>query len=207
MSDNHDEFVNPVPGEPGDQTRDSQFDVPDDASGLDADAAADVPEEGSAAERAASGSSAGPSAEDEPSDWEKLAQERTLDLQRLHAEYVNYKRRVDRDRHVARDKGIQTVVNDLLPVLDSITAAREHGDLAGAFKMVADELEKVTTKHGLVTFGEVGDPFDPNLHEALMHVPYEGEHDVTVVSAVMQRGAKLGDHVIRPARVGVADPS
>lgn len=120
---------------------------------------------------------------------------------------MNYKRRVDRDRDVARQKGIEAVVNDLLPVLDSITAAKQHDELAGGFKLVADEIDKVAAKYGLTTFGEVGDAFDPHLHEALMHVPYDGETDVTVVSAVMQKGAKLNDRVIRPARVGVADPA
>ncbi len=142
-----------------------------------------------------------------PDEWQALAAERTADLQRLQAEYVNYKRRVDRDRDVARARGIEAVVADLLPVLDGIDAARAHEELTGGFKLVADELEKVATKHGLVTFGVVGEPFDPNLHEALMHLPYAGDHDVTVVSAVMQKGAKLGDRIIRPARVGVADPA
>ena len=95
---------------------------------------------------------------------------------------------------------------DLLPVLDSIEAAREHSELTGGFKLVADELEKVGAKYGLVTFGEVGEEFDPAFHEALMHMPYAGEHDTIVVAAVMQKGIKLNDRVIRPARVGVADP-
>lgn len=137
---------------------------------------------------------------------EELATERTADLQRLQAEYANYKKRVDRDRSMARAAGVESVVADLLPVLDSIDAARDHGELTGGFKLVADELAKLGAKHGLETFGEVGEPFDPTLHEALMHMPYDGEHDTTVISGVMQRGAKVNDRVIRPARVGVADP-
>lgn len=137
---------------------------------------------------------------------EELATERTADLQRLQAEYANYKKRVDRDRNHARAAGVEAVVNDLLPVLDAIEAARQHGEVEGGFKLVADELEKVAAKYGLVTYGEPGDPFDPQVHEALLHLPFEGAHDVTVVSAVMQKGVKLNDRVIRPARVGVADP-
>ena len=140
-------------------------------------------------------------------DWAALAAERTADLQRLQAEYVNYKRRVDRDRSLSRQAGIETVISDLMPVLDSISLAREHDDLSGGFKMVADELEKVAVKHGLTSFGAVGDAFDPNRHDALMEVPMDGEVTVTTISQVMQQGYALGDRIIRPARVGVANPS
>lgn len=135
-----------------------------------------------------------------------LVTERTGDLQRLHAEYANYKKRVDRDRALSRAAGIEAVVLDLLPVLDSIEAAREHSELVGGFKLVAEELEKVSAKYGLAVFGEVGDAFDPQIHEALMQMPMAGELDGPTVSAVMQRGVKLNDRVIRPARVGVAEP-
>ena len=136
---------------------------------------------------------------------EELAAERTVDLQRLQAEYVNYKKRVDRDRALSRLSGIESVVLDLLPVLDSIEAAREHDELTGGFKLVADELERLTAKYGLSAYGEVGESFDPNVHEALMQVPMDGV-DVTTVSAVMQKGVRLNDRVLRPARVGVAEP-
>lgn len=135
-----------------------------------------------------------------------LVEERTHDLQRLHAEYANYKKRVDRDRSLARAGGIEAVVLDLLPVLDSVEAAREHSELVGGFKLVADELEKITAKYGLEAYGEVGDPFDPQIHEALMQMPMAGDLSGPTVSAVMQRGVKLNGRVIRPARVGVADP-
>lgn len=137
---------------------------------------------------------------------QELVAERTGDLQRLHAEYANYKKRVDRDRALSRAGGIEAVVLDLLPVLDSVEAAREHSELVGGFKLVAEELEKITAKYGLETFGEVGEPFDPQIHEALMQMPMAGDFDVPTVSAVMQRGVRLNDRVIRPARVGVADP-
>lgn len=139
-------------------------------------------------------------------DWAALAAERTADLQRLQAEYVNYKRRVDRDRSLSRQAGIETVISDLMPVLDSISLAREHDDLSGGFKMVADELEKVAAKHGLTSFGVVGDVFDPNRHDALMEIPMDGDVEVTTISQVMQQGYVLGERVIRPARVGVANP-
>ncbi len=139
------------------------------------------------------------------SELEELAGERTADLQRLQAEYANYKKRVDRDRGLARAAGVEAVVLDLLPVIDSIEAAREHGELTGGFKLVADELEKVGAKYGLVAFGEVGEDFDPQFHEALMHMPYSEPHDTIVLAAIMQKGVKLNDRVIRPARVGVAD--
>jgi molecular chaperone GrpE len=135
-----------------------------------------------------------------------LVAERTSDLQRLHAEYANYKKRVDRDRTLSRSAGIEAVVLDLLPVLDSVEAAREHSELVGGFKLVAEELEKITAKYGLEVFGEVGETFDPQIHEALMQMPMEGELDGPTVAAVMQHGVKLNGRVIRPARVGVADP-
>lgn len=137
---------------------------------------------------------------------QELVDERTSDLQRLHAEYANYKKRVDRDRALSRQGGIESVVLDLLPVLDSVEAAREHSELVGGFKLVADELEKICAKYGLETFGEVGEEFDPQIHEALMQLPHEGEVTVPTISAVMQRGVKLNERVLRPARVGVANP-
>ena len=143
---------------------------------------------------------------EETPDWKIVAAERTADLQRLQAEYVNYKKRVDRDRALARQLGIEAVVADLMPVLDAIQLAKSHGDLDGGFKMVADELEKVAARHGLVAFGDVGDRFDPTRHEALMEVPLEEEVTVTTVSQVIQPGYQLRDRVIRPARVAVANP-
>lgn len=137
---------------------------------------------------------------------QELVDERTADLQRLHAEYANYKKRVDRDRALSRQGGVEAVILDLLPVLDSVEAAREHAELVGGFKLVADELEKICAKYGLETFGEVGEEFDPQIHDALMQLPMEGEITVATISAVMQRGVRLNERVLRPARVGVANP-
>jgi molecular chaperone GrpE len=131
--------------------------------------------------------------------------ERTSDLQRLQAEYVNYKRRVDRDRDLSRKVGIEGVLKDLLPVLDDLRSAREHGELTGAFKAVGDEVERITGKYGLVTFGEKGDPFDPHIHEALLHAHATGIDGPTCVE-ILQPGYKVDEKVLRPARVAVAEP-
>jgi len=130
--------------------------------------------------------------------------ELTGDLQRVQAEYVNYKRRVDRDRDVARQRGIEAVIADLLPVLDGIDGA--HDELTGGTKLIADEFAKVTAKYGLEPYGAVGDPFDPQIHEALMHVQVPG-YSVTTCAQVFQTGYLLGGRVIRPARVAVTDPT
>ncbi|WOP20020.1 nucleotide exchange factor GrpE [Raineyella sp. LH-20] len=136
---------------------------------------------------------------------ESQVRERTEDLQRLQAEYVNYKRRVDRDRDVSRQNGIESVLGDLLAVLDDLRAARAHEDLTGGFKAVAEEIEKVAAKHGLEAYGVAGEAFDPQVHEALMHQPApEGtEVDGPTVVAVLQPGYRIGERVLRPARVAV----
>ncbi len=132
--------------------------------------------------------------------------ERTADLQRLQAEYVNYKRRVDRDRDLIRKATIEGMLKDLLNVLDDIRSAREHDELTGGFKAVADEVERITGKHGLETYGTKGDPFDPHIHEALLHSLVEGIDGPTCVE-ILQPGYRVGDRILRPARVAVADPA
>jgi len=132
--------------------------------------------------------------------------ERTADMQRLQAEYLNYKRRVDRDREVARDAAKVAVLSALLPVLDDIGRAREHGELTGGFKAVAESLERSITNLGLVPFGEVGDDFDPHRHEALLH-SYSDEVSGPVCQAILQVGYQFGERVVRPARVAVAEPT
>ena len=132
--------------------------------------------------------------------------ERTADLQRLQAEYVNYKRRVDRDRDLTRKVALEGFVKDFLPVLDDLRSAREHGELVGAFKAVGDEVERITGKHGLETFGAKGDPFDPHIHDALMQVPAEGIDGPTCVE-ILQPGYRIGERVLRPARVAVGEPT
>jgi molecular chaperone GrpE len=146
-------------------------------------------------------------------DFEALAAERLGDLQRLQAEYVNYKRRVDRDRAVVQERAVQSVLEATLPVLDDIHAAREHGDLAGGpFAAIADKLETTLAKFGLERYGAAGEQFDPNLHEALMHTSWPADGSVpasgdsTTVVQVLQPGYRAGEQVLRAARVAVADP-
>jgi molecular chaperone GrpE len=135
---------------------------------------------------------------------DKLA-ERTSDLQRLQAEYVNYKRRVDRDRDLARKVTIEGVLKDFLSVLDDVRSAREHQELNGGFRAVAEEIERVTSKYGLESFGEAGDPFNPHIHEALLHAHADGIDGPTCVE-ILQPGYRIGDRILRPARVAVAEP-
>jgi molecular chaperone GrpE len=134
----------------------------------------------------------------------KLA-ERTADLQRLQAEYANYRKRVERDRLAVREQALANVLNELVPVLDDIGRAREHGELVGGFKFVADSLEAIAAKLGLTSFGEAGDPFDPMLHEALMH-SYSADVTEPTAVQILQPGYKVGERIIRPARVAVAEP-
>lgn len=144
-----------------------------------------------------------------------LAAERLGDLQRLQAEYVNYKRRVDRDRALMQERAVRDVLESVLPVLDDIQAARDHGDLVdGPFAAIADKLEATLAKYGLERFGAKGEEFDPMQHEALMHAPWpEGDDDLpadalsTTVVTVLQPGYRAGEQVLRPARVAVADPA
>ena len=140
---------------------------------------------------------------------ERLAATLMVDLQRLQAEYVNYKKRVDRDRDVIRTHAVNHVVEALLPVLDDIYMARQAGDLKeGPFAAIADKLEGVLGKFGIERVGEAGEEFDPNIHEALMHVQAElpeGSTGTTVVQ-VLQPGYRNGDRLVRAARVSVADP-
>ncbi|MGP3936145.1 nucleotide exchange factor GrpE [Nonomuraea sp. KM88] len=131
--------------------------------------------------------------------------ERTADLQRLQAEYTNYRRRVERDRVAVREQAVAGALTELLPVLDDIGRARDHGELTGGFAKVAESLEAVLTKLGLSPFGQKGDPFDPTVHEALMH-SYSTEVTEPIAVEVLQLGYRMGDRVLRPARVAVAEP-
>ena len=140
----------------------------------------------------------------EPDDLRRALAERTADLQRVSAEYANYRRRVDRDRLTSAELATASVVGALLPVLDNIDRAREHGDLNAAFAAVADELEGTLGKLGLSGFGEVGDPFDPKRHEAVAHSTSPDVDQPTCVE-VMRRGYSFGERLLRPALVGVAD--
>ena len=129
----------------------------------------------------------------------------TEDLQRLQADYSNYRKRVDRDRAVAYELAVASVLNELLPILDDLDRARTHGELEGGFKSVADQIENAVTKIGLIKFGEAGTLFDPQIHEALMHLTSSEVNEVTATE-ILQKGYKYKERVLRPARVTVTDP-
>ena len=129
----------------------------------------------------------------------------TADLQRLQAEYANYRKRVERDRTVAHEIAIASVLTELLATLDDVDRAADHNELTGGFKAVADQLVSITNRFGLEKYGTEGEPFDPQIHEALLH---ETSADVAVATAtkILQPGYKYKDRILRPARVTVTDP-
>ena len=196
----------PADGDLGGANRAEQASAGVDPAGADA----------AGADATAADAASPPSAADSSTELEAaraLAEERLADLQRLQAEYVNYRRRVERDRDVAREYAVAGVLEALLPVLDDVHLARQHGDLeSGPFAAIADKLESVLARLGLARFGEPGETFDPTVHEALMHTEAElaeGTTETTVVQ-VLQPGYRQstgsGDKVLRAARVAVADP-
>lgn len=131
------------------------------------------------------------------------ADELLADLQRVQADFANYRKRALRDQDAAGDRGKALVVSQLLPVLDDLDRARSHGDLEGGpLKGVADKLIAVLAGFGLAAFGTEGEQFDPSLHEAVQH---EGDGSNPVIGTVMRQGYKIGDLVLRPAMVGVVD--
>ncbi|MFF4774589.1 nucleotide exchange factor GrpE [Microtetraspora fusca] len=168
------------------------------------------PETGTARTGAAAPDAEAPTAEEAPAaaggdNGADLLAERTADLQRLHAEYANYRKRVDRDRSVVREQAVAGVLTELLPVLDDIGRARDHGELTGGFAKVSELLEATLGKLGLVRYGAKGDPFDPNVHEALLHSYSDDVSEPTCVE-ILQPGYRMGEQVLRPARVAVAEP-
>ena len=130
----------------------------------------------------------------------------TSDLQRLQAEYANYRKRVERDRAVAHESAIGAVLTELLALLDDVDRAEQHGELTGGFKAVADQLNSITSRIGLEKYGTAGEAFDPQIHEALMH---DESADVAVATAskILQSGYKYKERILRPARVAVTDPA
>ncbi len=131
--------------------------------------------------------------------------ERTEDLQRVTAEYANYRRRVDRDRQLVVDQAAERFATQLFPIVDDIERARDHGDLTGAFKVVADRVLGLLDGLGVEAFGRAGDPFDPALHEAVIH-DTSAEVDVPTATTVLRQGFRRGDRVLRTAMVAVTDP-
>jgi len=167
--------------------------------------AAEAPDAGPI-DGAAAEAPAEPGGEDELSVARRELAERTADLQRLQAEFLNYKRRVERDRDLVRENAVFAVLSPMLDVLDSIDRARDAGELEGGFKGVADQLERIVTGLGLSKFGKPGDPFDPTHHEALSHVGVDPEVDVVTCKHIAKAGYRIGDRVVRAAQVLVVDP-
>ena len=138
-------------------------------------------------------------------DMQTLLEERTADLQRLQAEFANYRRRVDRDRQAVGEQALASVLVGLLPVLDDIDRARAHGEVEGGFKLVADGLETTLAKLGLQRFGDAGEAFDPTVHEAMTHALSADVSEPTCAE-IYQPGYQIGERVLRPARVAVVEP-
>jgi molecular chaperone GrpE len=159
---------------------------------------------GAAPSGAAPGATAGQAAEG-AAIADKVA-ELTADLQRVQADYANYRKRALRDQEAAGERAKAAVVSQLLGVLDDLDRARSHGDLeSGPLKLVADKLLSVLTGLGLTAFGAEGDDFDPVLHEAVQHEGDGADGSKPVIGNVMRHGYKLGDQVLRHALVGVVD--
>jgi molecular chaperone GrpE len=151
------------------------------------------------------GAAAGDFSGESPEEAGKAA-ELLGDLQRVQADFANYRKRALRDQQAAADRAKAGVVTQLLGVLDDLERARKHGDLeSGPLKSVADKLDSALTGLGLVAFGEEGEDFDPVLHEAVQHEGDGGDGSKPVIGTVMRQGYKLGDHVLRHALVGVID--
>ncbi len=204
---------------------DSDFESPQDPGpGEEAAAAAPSPEGARLGDEAgeqdrARGRHAAETSDEEPVDGEDLTgsdelavtrmelAERTADLQRLQAEFLNYKRRVDRDRELIRENATYTALAPITEVLDTIDRAREHAPLDGGFKAVADQLERIVAGGGLTKFGTPGDAFDPTVHEALSHVGEDPDVQVTTCKVIAKAGYRIGDRVVRAAQVLVVDPA
>jgi len=129
----------------------------------------------------------------------------TADLQRLQAEYANYRKRVERDRAVAHELAIGSVLTELLAILDDIDRAADHNELTGGFKAVADQLVAITNRFGLEKYGTTGEEFDPQIHEALLH-DTSTDVKVSTASKILQPGYRYKDRILRPARVAVTEP-
>lgn len=130
----------------------------------------------------------------------------TSDLQRLQAEYANYRKRVERDRAVAHESAVGAVLTELLALLDDVDRAEQHGELSGGYKALADQLNSITSRIGLEKYGTEGEAFDPQIHEALMHEE-SAEASVPTASKILQPGYKYKERILRPARVSVTDPA
>lgn len=176
--------------------------VPDDISGID-----NLLEEGGPLEPSDVIEVEGVGDADPLAEARQEAAERTADLQRLQAEYANYRKRVDRDRDLIKENATFAALAPVLEVIDSIDRAREAGELEGGFKTVADQLERVVASAGLTRFGQPGDAFDPTHHEALSHLGTDPDVTVATAKFIAKAGYRMGDRVVRAAQVVVVDPA
>jgi len=191
----------PDPGAPAGD--DVPAEVPDDISGID-----NLIEEGGPLEPQDVAEVEGePSVEEELAAARAALAERTEDLQRKQAELVNYRARVERDRELTKENARYQVLTPIVDVLDTIDRAREHGELEEGLRTVADQLERTVASLGLSKFGEPGDPFDPNLHEALSHIGTDADVTVTTCKVIAKAGYRIGERVVRAAQVLVVDPA
>ena len=179
---------------------DDSVEVEETSAGSFGDAAAEM-----ANETEVEGGEAGQPEGEGPS-VERQLEERTADLQRLQAEYLNYKKRVERDRDLVRENATYQALAPIIDVLDNIDRAREHGPLDDGFRGVAEQLERVVAAQGLVKFGEPGDAFDPTIHEALSHIGTDPDVEVTTCKVIAKAGYRVGERVVRAAQVLVVDP-
>ena len=149
--------------------------------------------------------------EDELAAVQRQLEERTNDLQRLQAEFVNYKRRVERDRELIKQNATYAALAPIVEVLDTVDRAREHAadghELDPGLQAVADQLERVVAGVGLTKFGAAGDAFDPTVHEALSHIGEDADVRVTTCKVIAKAGYRIGDRVVRAAQVLVVDPA
>lgn len=137
---------------------------------------------------------------------QRLAAERLEDLQRERASFTNYRNRSIRDQEAARTRGVEDVLNALLPVLDDVDRARQAGELAGPFAAIAEKLDGALARFGVERFGVVGEEFDPTFHEALMHEE-SADVETATIKHVIEPGYRIGERVVRAARVAVVGPA
>lgn len=180
-------------------------DRPDDAEGTDGGTGSGA-DELTVDDILAAASDDGQAADDAVLVLQSTVEERTRDLQRITAEFQNYRKRVERDKARSGELATAAVLQSLLPVLDDLDRARDHGDLNGPFGSVAEQLVNALAKHGLESFGTKGDAFDPQVHEAVAHMQMPGVDGPTCID-VMRSGYRLGDKLLRPALVAVAEPT
>ena len=198
--------------EAAEMANETEVEVPAEGTSAPADATTEVEVEPTADSSTAADDEVGDAEQAEPDDVvtapspEAQLAERTSDLQRLQAEYANYRKRVERDRQLISENATYRVLGPIIEVIDTIDLAREHVEVAGGFKTVADQLELTVSNLGLTRFGEPGDAFDPNLHEALSHMGTDPEVEVITCRHIAKAGYKIGDRVVRAAQVLVVDP-